>query len=66
VQRAQGLEFVVLLEESRKLASGFFEPGVVLVILCVERFQVPAVGSELYINVRGDDLLFLCIKEENT
>jgi hypothetical protein len=57
---------VVLLEESRELASGFSKSGVVLVILCVERFQVPAVGSELYINVRGDDLLFLCIKEENT
>ena len=57
---------MVLLEESRELASGFSKSAVVLVILCVERFQVPAVGSELYINVRGDDLLFLCIKEENT
>ena len=57
---------MVLLEESRELASGFSKSAVVLVILCVERFQVSAVGSELYINVRGDDLLFLCIKEENT
>jgi hypothetical protein len=57
---------VVLLEESRELASGFSKSAVVLVILCVERFQVSAVGSELYICVRGDDLLLLCIREENT
>lgn len=66
MQRAQGLEFVVLLEESREFASGFSESGVVMVILCVERFQVPAVGSELDVGVRCDDLLLLCIKEENT